>query len=514
MQIGKLLEKWSREQPDKVYLYYEEQEITYQQLFKNVGCVAQKLAELGIKRGDRVALFLKNSPEFLYAWFGLNIIGAVMVPINPAFKQEETTYVLGNSGSCAIIAESDSLENIILPAVDKCPAIEWIAAKGDSPHNKIIPFEHFLTGEQLLKTEQWPEEDLAAILYTSGTTGNPKGVMCPHRYYTVLGQICKQWIGLTPSDRLLTLLPLFHMNAQTTSTMGSLTAGASLILLNGFNPFTFWKDISRYKATIFNYLGAMLPILSKLPVTPEESSHQVRLAVGAQADPNLIESYEKRWGVTMLELFGMTEIGGTCNPISARRIGSCGLPFPGHRLKIVDEEGKEIGVRQTGELMISGPSITLGYWQNPEETYKTYIDGWVLTGDMAYVDEDGYLYFVARKKDIIRRSGENISAVEVENVIMSHPQVLEAAAIAVPDPVRDEEVKVYIVLKEKQTPSTVPPEEIIAWCQERMAKFKIPRYIEYRNELPKTATQKIQKAILRTEKSDLTKDVWDRFANQ
>lgn len=164
--------------------------------------------------------------------------------------------------------------------------------------------------------------------------------------------------------------------------------------------------------------------------------------------------------------------------------------------------------------MITGPTLTLGYWQNPEETAKTYRDGWVYSGDLGYLDEDGFLYFAGRKKDVIRHNGENISAIEVENVVMSHPKVVEATVLAVPDPIRDEEVKVYVVLKEGETPESVPPEEIIRWCAEKLAKFKVPRFIEYRDNLPKTATQKIAKAILKNEKSDLKVGAWDRFAEK
>lgn len=510
MQINQWIDKWAGEEQNRPFLLFEDQEISYEQLYQRVNSVAKGLSNVGVKKGDRVAIMLRNCPEFLYTWFALNRIGAIMVPINTAFLKVETAYILKDAGCIGVVAEDDLMERVVLEAVKESPKIKWVAGKKQKVRDLSV--EEMLETEGEVPCREWPYEELAAILYTSGTTGNPKGVMCPHRYYSEIGSICKDWLNLTREDRLLTLLPLFHMNAQTTSTMGSLTAGATLVLLNGFNPMTFWQDICRYQATIFNYLGAMLPVMMKMPVVPEEKAHRVKFAVGAQADPNLIEEYEKRWNITMIELFGMTEIGGTCNPLNARRIGSCGVAFPRHKIKIVDDEGKELPPGQVGEIMVTGSSITLGYWQNEEETAKTYVDGWVKTGDMGYMDEDGYLYFVARKKDIIRRSGENISAVEVENVVMSHPKVMEAAAIAVPDPVRDEEVKVYVVLKPGETRDTVPPEEIIAWCQERLAKFKIPRYIEYRDFLPKTATQKIQKAVLKSEKEDLTEGAWDRFS--
>ncbi|MEA1961988.1 MAG: AMP-binding protein, partial [Bacillota bacterium] len=510
-QLNELLEKWSISQPEKVYLHFRDDKITYKKLFEGVNNAGFYLKSLGINPGDRVGLFLKNSPEFLYAWFALNKIGAIMVPINTGFKKEETSYILTNSACKGVIAEQDAIEEIIIPAAKEASSIEWIAVRGELKKEGIIPFEKFLAGKHFIETIRWPDDDLAAILYTSGTTGKPKGVMCPHRYYSRIGNACAQSYELSTESSLLTLLPLFHMNAQTLSAMGSLVVGGSLILLDKFDPYTFWNDICKYKATVFNYLGAMLPVLSKLPVSREENElHGANLlAVGAQADPNLMETYEKRWGVKMLELYGLTEIGGTANTINDRKIGSIGFALPGHTVRIVDENGKQLPPNEVGEITITGPSITLGYWRDPVETNKTYKDNWLYTEDLGYQDEDGFIYFVGRKKDIIRKNGENISAVEVENVIMNHPKVVEAAAISVPDDIRDEEVKVYIVLTQGETVETLPPEQIIAWCEQKLAKFKIPRYIEYRNSLPKTETQKIQKNILKQEKDDLTTGVWD-----
>jgi acyl-CoA synthetase (AMP-forming)/AMP-acid ligase II len=513
-QANELLEKWVAVQPDKTYLYFEEEEVTYRQFHEQVNSAAQHFRTLGIGKGDRVALYLLNCPEFLYAWFGLNKIGAIMVPINTGFRSHETAFILQNAGCRGIIVDGFFLESIVSPAASESPTVEWIALRGKSSDAKILSFDEFLTHKAHVDTIHWPEEELAAILYTSGTTGLPKGVMCPHRYYATIGYAAAQWLSLTQNDRLLTILPLFHMNAQTISAMDSLSAGASLVLVNGFNPVTFWPMIKRYGATIFNYLGLMLPFLAKMPVTSEEENNTVRYACGAQADPNMIEEFEKRWKLSMIELYGMTEVGGTCNPVKGKRIGSCGLPLPGHEIRIVDDGGKDLSLKQIGEIVVNGPSMTLGYWNNPEETAKTYKNGWVFTGDMGYLDGDGFLFFAGRKKDIIRRSGENIAAAEVENCLMSHPGIAEAAAIPVPDPIRDEEVKVYIVLKAGETSETVPPAVIVAWCLERLAKFKVPRYVEYIDSLPKTPTQKVKKILLIQAKKDLTEGAWDRFATK
>jgi acyl-CoA synthetase (AMP-forming)/AMP-acid ligase II len=513
-QANELLEKWAAVLPGKTYLYFEEQEVTYRRFQERVNSAAHHFQSLGIGKGDRIALYLLNCPEFLYAWFGLNKIGAIMVPVNTGFRSQETAFILKNAGCRGIIVDGFFLENIVKPAAAECPTVEWIALRGKSSDPNILSFDDFLSHKAHIETVRWPEEELAAILYTSGTTGNPKGVMCPHRYYATIGYAAEQWLSLTQEDRLLTILPLFHMNAQTISTMDSLGAGASLILVNGFNPMTFWPMIGRYGATIFNYLGLMLPFLAKMPISPEEERNPVRYACGAQADPNMIEEFEKRWKLKMIELYGMTEVGGTCNPVNGKRIGSCGVPLPGHEIRIVDEWAKELPVGQIGEIIAKGPSMTLGYWNNPEETAKTYKNGWVFTGDMGYLDADGFLFFAGRKKDIIRRSGENIAAAEVENCLMGHPGIAEAAAIPVPDPVRDEEVKVYVVLKEVETPETVPPEAIVEWCLERLAKFKVPRYVEYIDSLPKTPTQKVKKVLLIQAKKDLTEGAWDRFAKK
>ena len=514
LQANEMIDKWNETQPDKVYLYFKDQEITYRELAAKANSVANKLLELGVQKGDRLALSLKNCPEFLYAWLAVNKIGAIAVPFNSMLKADETAFILNNSGCIALIAENEFLAPVILPALQKCPSVKWVAARGNPDSPGVLNFSDFLNNPSPVKTIHWDDEELAAIIYTSGTTGNPKGVMCPHRLFSLNGEAFAQWFKLTPEDRLFTLLPLYHVNALNTSTMGSLARGASLILLDGFNPETFWLDIARYKATIFNYLGSMLPVLMKRPITPEERNHHLRLAIGAQADPDLIETYEKRWGVVLIELYGMTEIGGTVNPLDRRKKGSCGVPFYEKTVKIVDDKGEELPPYQVGEIIMTSQGSSTGYWQNPEETAKTYRDGWVYSGDLGYMDEEGYLFFAGRKKDIVRRSGENISAMEVENAVMSHPGVMIAAVLPVPDPIRDEEVKVYVVLKQGETPESVPPEDIIRWCEEKLAKFKVPRYIEYRDSLPRTETQKIAKAVLKSEKTDLTAGTWDRFAEK
>jgi crotonobetaine/carnitine-CoA ligase len=504
--INQLLDHHVGHTPNNEYLFTSNETLTYRDLHDRVIALAASFNSLGVNKGDRVALYLRNKPEFLYSWLALNRIGAIMVPINTALLKKEVSYILNDSQVVGLIGEDDAVESVLNPAASQCQSIQFNITTGSS-QNGWISMESLLKKTNHIKYEIPDENDLASILYTSGTTGNPKGVMCPHRYYFHLGQSAHEALKLTETDRLLTCLPLFHMNAQILTITISLLSGSSIVLLDKFQPAVFWQEVEKFQATAFFYLGSILPLLLKLPVTKEEKHNTVRLAVGAQADPRKLKEYETRWSLEMIELFGMTEGGGTINRVGNRRIGSCGTAFENHKIKIVDERGNLQLPLESGEIIFTGPSLTLGYWNNPAETQKSYRNGWMYSGDMGYMDADGFLYFLDRKKDIIRRNGENISSAEIERVLLSHPKIMEAAAIPVPDVLRGEEIKVYIVIK----PGVhIQPEEIIEWCESIMAKYKIPRFIEFRESLPKTATQKIQKEILKNEKSDAHLNTWDR----
>jgi crotonobetaine/carnitine-CoA ligase len=512
MQINECLDRWAEKTPEKIYLFSKDGSISYKELHQKVNRIASSLLKLGVGKGDRIALYLRNTPTFIYSWFALNRIGAVMVPINTSLLVGETAYILKDSQVIGVIAEEDVVDSVIFPALKECLEMQFVITTGDQKKYKVIPFSDLYRESGHVDYTPLDDNQLASILYTSGTTGNPKGVMCAHRYYNYLGSSGRRALDIRESDRLLTCLPLFHMNAQVLATVGSLMSNASLILLEKFDASTFWQDVTEYEATVFYYLGSILPILLKLPVTEDEKNSKLRLAVGAQANPVMIGEYEKRWNLKMIELYGMTEGGGTINPLNARKKGSCGKAFFDHEVRVVDENDIEKSSGEIGEIIFKGPSLTLGYWNNQKATSEAYRNGWMHSGDMGYMDNEAYLFFVDRKKDIIRRNGENISSAEIEKVLMAHPKIVEAAAIPVRDEIRNEEVKVYVVLKENEDRESLSPEKIIAWCEARLASFKIPRYIDYLDSLPKTPTQKIQKSILKKESEDLSKNTWDRFA--
>lgn len=505
-QINQLLDYHASHTPNKEYLFTSSETLTYKDLYERVNALTYSLYSIGITKGDRVALYLRNKPEFLYTWFALNRIGAIMVPINTSLKKKEVSFILNDSEVVGLIGEDDAIKEVLNPAVSECQSIIFTITTGAS-QNGWISMESLLEKTSYLDCEIPDENDLSSILYTSGTTGNPKGVMCPHRYYFHLAKAAVEAVKFNETDRLLTYLPLFHMNAQILTVTASLVSGSSIVLLDKFQPNLFWQEIDKFKATVFFYLGSILPLLSKLTVSEEEKHNTLRLAVGAQANPKKIEEYETRWGLEMIELFGMTEGAGTINRVGNRKIGSCGKTFENHKVMIVDELGTPQLPLKSGEIIFTGPSLTLGYWNNVKETQKAYRNGWMYSGDIGYMDSDGYLYFLDRKKDIIRRNGENISSAEIEQVLLSHPEILEVAAIPIPDDDRGEEIKVFIVTNPRVQ---IKPEKIIQWCETTMAKFKIPRYIEFRDSLPKTATQKIQKSILKKEYSDVSINTWDR----
>lgn len=516
MNLRELIETQCKKDPEKVFLYFAEQEVTYKEFNENINRAANVFLDLGIKKGDRVCFFLPNCPEFLYGWLGLAKIGAVLVPINTNYRTEETKYILNHSEANSILVHS-SLKDVVDKIRQETPSLKNFLSLGeDIKNNDYVSFEGALTNASTgLGPIEVSEEDLCEIMYTSGTTGPSKGVMMTHKYWILNGYGYRYPMDVTPEDRLFTCLPFFHANAQGYSTMGALTSGASLIVVERFSASKFWDQIRRYKATVFNYMGAMLTILSKQSESEKDREHHVRAAYGTPALDKEFQDYlEERYGITFITGYGLTE-SGLCliQPLHGlRKEGSIGLPkqIPGagfvNEIKVVNEKGVEVPKGMVGEIVIRNPVVMKGYFKDLELTEKVIKDGWLHTGDKAWMDEDGYFYFADRKKDVIRRRGENISSIEVENVINAHPKVLESAVIGVPADVYDDDVKAYVVLKPNET---LDPIEIVKWCKERLAYFKVPRYIEFRSEFPKTPTHRVQKYKLKEEKEDLTKDCFD-----
>jgi crotonobetaine/carnitine-CoA ligase len=504
MNIRHFLESKVLRHPDKIYLFFEDQQWTYQQFDARVNQAANGFLELGIRKGDRVCLMLPNSPEFLYAWLGLNKIGGIMVPINTVFKVPETQYIVDHCEAKGIIAYPETLD-VASSVREKSSTLRWIAivgkgSKGESV--ELLPlWDRSSTSLVDVKLE---DQDIASIIYTSGTTGPPKGVMHTNQTYILCGEAMTVRAALSSEDRLMVILPFFHANAQFYSTMGSLAVGASLIVIPRFSANQFWHQVKRYGATQFNFIGAIGRILVARPPEEFEPDHSIRVANGGPVPSDVYQALTERFKIPhVIDGYGLTECPAVCqNPIDGiKKIGSMGLPAKHSsikftEMKIVDDDDHELPIGKVGELLLRSPVLMKGYFKAPEQTSEALRGGWFHTGDYCYRDEDGYFFFVDRKKDIVRRKGENISSVEVEMVINTHPKVSESAVVAVPSSLSEDEVKAFVVLKEGQD---LAPEEMINWCMERLADFKVPRYLEYKKSLPKTPSSRIEKYLLKQE---------------
>ena len=547
MTLGELVDRAVSRNPYKVYLYYQNYQVTYQEFLEDSLRTAGLFRDLGLRHGDRVCVFLPNGREFLYIWMGLSRLGAICVPINTAYKQAEMTYILNNSEAKVLVCHH-TLMDVARDAAQQCPSLqETLVVGGDGgieTHQGWKDFWTLLRAASPLPPDAGEEvrpQDISMLVYTSGTTGDPKGVILTHEIYVAAGQGFATWTHATSEDRFFTCLPYFHANAQFYSTMGSLAVGASLVLGDRFSASRFWDQVRESRATVVNFIGMMMPVLLKGAPTADDRENSVRVFYGSPAlAPEMLEEFEERFGARVLIGFGMTETAyGTIERLGqAHRRGSSGQPrwHPDPRfrneLRIV-EDGVARPAGAVGEISLRNPAVMPGYWRDSERTREALRDGWLHTGDLGWVDEEGHLYFVDRKKDVVRRRGENISSQEVEDVIKRHPRVLDCAVIAVPSELGEEEVKAYVTPRPPQEPGDdsgvrdkgalvergadaqegggqLKPEDVIYWCAERLAYFKVPRYVEFRDDMPRTPSFRVRKDILRQEREDLTSGCFDR----
>ena len=521
MSLGRFLAEIVSGKPDKVFVEIGGLEHTYRDFYTGVLTTASMLQELGVSRGDRVCLFMPNCVEYLYCWFGLSAIGAISVPINTAYKRDEIAYILNNAEAVGLVTDP-SLADVAGAAADLAPSIRHRLIRGADGVSTPgwTSFDQSFAGAQpLASLPEVSPQDVSMLVYTSGTTGNPKGVQVTHEMYVAAGQGFSQWTQATTDDRFFTCLPFYHANIQYYSTMGALAAGATLVIVDRFSASRFWDQVRHARATVVNFIGMMMPVLAKNPESPNDADNTVRLFYGSPAfSPEFLSEFQERFGTDIIVGFGMTETCyGTIESIGEdRRAGSSGRPRQHtdpafhNQVRIADPEtGADAGVGAVGEITIKNPAIMPGYWRNDEQNRESLRDGWLYTGDLGWIDDDNYLYFVDRKKDIIRRRGENISSQEVENVIKRNPNVLDCAVLAVPSELGEDEVKAYITPRDG---AALEPEAIVYWCAEHLAYFKVPRYLEIRDELPRTPSLRVRKDVLRQEREDLAAGCFDREA--
>ncbi|MDR6998328.1 long-chain-fatty-acid--CoA ligase [Neobacillus niacini] len=482
--------------PDSIAYIYKDKSVTYQEFSQLVDRVAAGLSAHGVGKGDGVALILGNSPEFIISYYGILRLGAFIVPINPLFTQGEIGYILENSQAKAVIAHVSvepkltevrkQLENLKLVIYTETEDQDWT-------------WKHLTKASiHFYESPSINQEDLAVILYTSGTTGKPKGVMLSHRNLASNADSISKLLELQNIDRVVAVLPMFHVFCMTICLNAPIACGATILIQPRFSPAEVVRTISDRKATVFAGVPTMYSFIYQLPeVTAGEfSSIRVCISGGASIPIELLQKFQNKFNVSILEGYGLSETAPlvAINPLKGtRKPGSIGVNIPGVRSKVVNEEGIELPRGAVGELVVQGPNVMKGYLRMPEATSAAIMDGWFSTGDLATMDEEGYLYIVDRKKDIIIVGGYNVYPREVEEILYQHPSVVEAAVIGVPDGEYGEIVKAYVVVKDEK----ITLNDIIHFCEDKLVKYKLPSQVEFLEELPKNSTGKILRRELR-----------------
>jgi len=474
--------------------------LSYANALEQVMSLATQFEEAGYTQGMRVALLLENRPVFFLVWLALNRLQVSVVPINPDLRSAELEYLIGHAEPSLIVA-IPSRQTELAAAASAAGVDLTVINAGDTPP---APRSTAVVAEQLQGDAQE-----AAVLYTSGTTGNPKGCVLPNAYFLLAGHWYKNVGGIATlnenGERMITPLPIFHMNAMAYSFMAMISVGGCLIALDRFHPTSWWADVAASQATCLHYLGVMPTMLMGAPPANTDNAHNIRFGFGAGVNPKLQASFEQRFGFPIVEAWAMTETGaGAVIAASTedRLIGqaSLGKPAADVACRIIDDNNNDVPTGEPGELLVRRASgeprygFFSHYYKDPTATEEAWQGGWFHTGDIVKQNDQGQMFFVDRKKNVIRRSGENIAAVEVESILMRHTDINAVAVTAVPDAMRGDEV--FAVLQVDK-PSAELALSIIHWCLDQMAYYKAPGYIAFVDALPLTATQKIQRADLK-----------------
>jgi crotonobetaine/carnitine-CoA ligase len=477
----------------RVWLRFEGDSYTAADVLERSERCAVGLAERGVTSGDRVAILVGNEPSHVFAWFGANLLGAIAFPIHIASKSAEVAGHLRHATPRALVA-SPALRALAEAAVD---------ALDTATRPVVIGTTELLRSVGAPPSATVREDDVAVLLGTSGTTGAPKAVMQTHGAYALTSEAFPAWVGLDATDRMLAMLPLSHINAQAYSTMGALGCGAELLLMQKFSAGRFLTDVRRLGATQFNAVGAIIHILLRSEVRPDDADSPLRLAYAALALPEAQHrEFEERFGLSMRVGYGLSETTfGTIWPKDQpARYGTMGTLRQHPRLGTISEarvvrgDGSDAALGETGELFLRSPATMRGYWNDPAQTAAALEGGWFHTGDLVRRDADGYFTFVARKKEVLRRRGENVAAAEIEDALVAHPAVREAAAIGVPADLGEDEIVAFVAL---EPGASVDEATLRAFARQRLADFKVPSRIEFRDALPRTATERIAKHLLR-----------------
>ena len=505
MSIGDLVRTTAARAPDRTALIFHDQHIKYAEVDREIERAAAGFASLGIKPGDRVAVLVHNVPHFVYAYHGLLRAGAVMIPLNTMYTSEEVSYILSDSDARAVVV-AEPFAATVEGLRYTLPMLEHVIVAGSQAPIGTMTWEQMLgrSGEAPAVTPG--DDDLAVIAYTSGTTGKPKGAMLTHGNLAAnLDQMAEApQLAEGADDVVLLALPMFHIYALNVILGLTLREGAAAVLMERFDALASLDAVEKHRVTILFGAPPMFIAWLNTPGVDRYDLSSVRLAVsGAAPLPGqVLEDFRRRLGVTIWEGYGLTETAPavTSNAMGDRaKPGSIGKPLPGVEVRIVDTSGEDVEDGDPGEILVRGPNVFKGYWRQQEASDEAIREGWFRTGDVGYADEDGYIFLVDRKKDLIIVSGFNVYPREVEDALYRHPKVADAAVIGVPNPYTGEGVKAFVVLKPGESATE---EDIVDFCRRYLARFKCPGVVEFVKELPTLPTGKVLKRALREQTAE------------
>ncbi|MEP9378683.1 AMP-binding protein [Aquabacter sp. CN5-332] len=509
--LGPILRRTAEREADRPYLEVDGEVWSFADTYRIVRALSCSFRRLGIGKGDRIAMMLPNGAEFIFTWYACVNIGAVIVPINTTYTGALLDYLLTDSGSRALILSADYLPALADTGAQTRAALEWVGVVGagvaDRPAGpaRWLGYEELLAGDGADPEVACTFEDTQAIMYTSGTTGPSKGVVMPNGHFFSSTCTFLRAVNLSRDDVLFTPMPLFHGVASRLGALPCLMMGAKVVIARQFSASRYFQQAAACGATIGQTIFTMQTMLKAQPPGPFDRAHRMTRMFNASYDAG----FEERFGVKLVEAYGMTETGLTLyTPFGERREGSCGRIHEDWELNIVDEQGLPVSRGAIGEIALRPklPSIMMrSYINKPSETLQTFADLWFKTGDYARADEDGYVFFTSRKKERIRRRGENISPYEIESVVISHPAVSDCAAVAVPAAEGEDDVRIVC---EVSPASGLRPDELLDWLQGRLPRFMTPRYVDFVAALPRTPNSKVEKYRLMAD--GIGQTTWDR----
>lgn len=508
--VGQILRRSASTYPDKTAVICGDGTTSFCELDELADAVARGLARRGVTKGSRVGVLMSNRPEYLAAYYGVARLAGVFVPIVSQSTVPELEYFVSHAGITFLLVDGQRWSTIGegLSKTECFTKVNCVASVDAVDDESVVDWEDLLVRDGEPMQDAGLMDDISAFMYTSGSTGRPKAVVHSHR--TVVRQVqgVSDRLEYGPDDVLMTVFPLFHGNALVWSAMTANYVGATLVLAERFSASRFWKDVNRHGVTAVNLLLGAANMLLAQPAAPDDRDNTLRLILST-VNPTVHEELTTRYGVDVVTLWAFAEspLGTMAVPGEGYHPGYIGRPMKGTEVSVIDDDFEPVPDGEVGELVVCSDAAMVGYHANEAETARVLRGGWTRSGDLGRRSSDGAFYFVGRIKHVIRRSGENISGEEVETVTSEHPEVVDTAVVSVPDDIRGEEMKAFIV---RQAGSTLSERDLVAWLAERLSDFKIPRYIEFLDKLPRTGPQKVDLPALRARAID--SGTWDRTA--